>query len=92
VKDTENMVEQRIADVRTVGWSLRQKEILGFVLDAIQSLRSSVRGRRGLFSFLGIFSPFLKSCLFGFGSGGKALSCVCDGTDFCTRNGLLLLD
>ena len=35
------MVEQRTADVRTVGWSLRQKEILGIVLDVIQSLRSS---------------------------------------------------
>jgi hypothetical protein len=43
VKDTENMVEQRNADVRTVGWSLRQKELLGIVLDAIQSLRSSAR-------------------------------------------------
>jgi len=43
VKDTENMVEQRTADVRTVGWSLRQKEMLGIVLDAIQSLRSSAR-------------------------------------------------
>jgi hypothetical protein len=43
VKDTENMVEQRTADVRTVGWSLRQKEILGIVLDVIQSLRSSAR-------------------------------------------------
>jgi len=42
VKDTENMAEQRTADVRTVGWSLRQKEILGIVLDAIQSLGSSV--------------------------------------------------
>ena len=41
MKDTENMVEQRTADVRTVGWSLRQKEILGIVLDVIQSLRSS---------------------------------------------------
>ncbi len=41
MKDTENMVEQRTADVRTVGWSLRQKEILGIALDAIQSLRSS---------------------------------------------------
>jgi hypothetical protein len=41
VKDTENMVEQRTADVRTVGWSLRQKEILGIVLDAIHSLRPS---------------------------------------------------
>jgi hypothetical protein len=37
------MVEQRNADVRTVGWSLRQKELLGIVLDAIQSLRSSAR-------------------------------------------------
>jgi hypothetical protein len=36
------MVEQRNADVRTVGSSLRQKELLGIVLDAIQSLRSSV--------------------------------------------------
>jgi len=35
------MVEQRTADVRTVGWSLRQKEILGIVLDVIHSLRSS---------------------------------------------------
>jgi hypothetical protein len=35
------MVEQRTADVRTVGWSLRQKGILGIVLDVIQSLRSS---------------------------------------------------
>jgi hypothetical protein len=35
------MVEQRTADVRTVGWSLRQKEILGIVLDVIQSLGSS---------------------------------------------------
>jgi hypothetical protein len=26
-----------------VGWSLRQKEMLGIVLDAIQSLRSSAR-------------------------------------------------
>jgi len=43
VKDTENMVEQRTADVRTVGWSLRQKESLGIVLDVIQSLRSSAR-------------------------------------------------
>lgn len=43
MKDTENMVEQRTADVRTVGWSLRQKEILGIVLDVIQSLRSSAR-------------------------------------------------
>jgi hypothetical protein len=43
VKDTENMVEQRTADVRTVGWSLRQKENLGIVLDAIQSLRSRAR-------------------------------------------------
>jgi hypothetical protein len=43
VKDTENMEEQRIADVRTVGWSLRQKELLKIVLDAIQSLRSSAR-------------------------------------------------
>jgi len=42
VKDTENMVEQRTADVRTVGWSLRQKEILGIVLDVIQSLRSRI--------------------------------------------------
>ena len=41
MKDTENMVEQRTADVRTVGWSLRRKEILGIVLDVIQSLRSS---------------------------------------------------
>ncbi len=41
MKDTENMVEQRTADVRTVGWSLRQKEILGIALDAMQSLRSS---------------------------------------------------
>jgi hypothetical protein len=41
VKDTENMVEQRTADVRTVGWSLRQKEILGIVLDVIQSFKSS---------------------------------------------------
>jgi hypothetical protein len=37
------MVEQRTADVRTVGWSLRQKEMRGIVLDAIQSLRSSAR-------------------------------------------------
>jgi hypothetical protein len=44
VKDTENMAEQRTADVRTVGWSLRQKEILGIVLDVIQSLRSSALG------------------------------------------------
>ncbi|MGD0494508.1 MAG: nuclease-related domain-containing protein [Candidatus Bathyarchaeia archaeon] len=36
------MVEQRTADVRTVGWSLRQKEILGIVLDVIQSLRSRI--------------------------------------------------
>jgi len=43
VKDTENMVEQRTTDVRTVGWSLRQKELLGIVLDVIQSLRSSAR-------------------------------------------------
>jgi hypothetical protein len=43
VKDTENMVEQRNADARTVGSSLRQKELLGIVLDAIQSLRSSAR-------------------------------------------------
>ncbi len=43
VKDTENMVEQRTADVRTVGWSLRQKEVLGIVLDVIQSLKSSAR-------------------------------------------------
>ena len=42
MKDTENMVEQRTADVRTVGWSLRQKEILGIVLDVIQSLRSRI--------------------------------------------------
>ena len=41
MRDTENMVEQRTADVRTVGWSLRQKENLGIVLDAIQSLKSS---------------------------------------------------
>ena len=41
MKDTENMVEQRTADVRTVGLSLRQKEILGIVLDVIPSLRSS---------------------------------------------------
>jgi hypothetical protein len=37
------MVEQRTANVRIVGWSLRQKEMLGIVLDAIQSLRSSAR-------------------------------------------------
>jgi len=43
VKDTENMVEQRSVDVRTVGWSLRQKELLGIVPDAIQSLRSRAR-------------------------------------------------
>jgi hypothetical protein len=49
VKDTENMVEQRTVDVRTVGWSLRQKEVLGIVLDAIQSLRSRAR------AFLEIF-------------------------------------
>ena len=41
MKDTENMVEQRTADVRTVDWSLRRKEILEIVLDVIQSLRSS---------------------------------------------------
>jgi hypothetical protein len=45
VKDTENMVEQRTADVRTVDWSLRQKEMLGIVLDAIQSLRSRARAK-----------------------------------------------
>jgi hypothetical protein len=43
VKDTENMAEQRTADVRTVDWSLRQKEMRGIVLDAIHSLRSSAR-------------------------------------------------
>jgi hypothetical protein len=45
------MVEQRTADVRTVGWSLRQKEILGIVLDAIHSLRSSAHAlNRNAFS------------------------------------------
>jgi hypothetical protein len=43
VKDTENMVERRSADVRTVGWSLRQKELLRIVLDAIQSLKPRAR-------------------------------------------------
>jgi len=37
------MVEQRTANVRTVGWSLRQKELPGIVLDAIQSLRPRAR-------------------------------------------------
>ena len=37
------MVEQTSADVRNVGWSLRQKEILRIVQDAIQSLRSRAR-------------------------------------------------
>ena len=45
MEDTENTVEQRNADVRTVGWSLRQKEMLGIVLGAIQLLRSSAIDR-----------------------------------------------
>jgi hypothetical protein len=39
------MVEQRTANARIVGWSLKQKEMLGIVLDAIHSLRSSARVR-----------------------------------------------
>ena len=46
------MVEQGTADVRNVGWSLRQKEILGFVLDAIQSLRSRARAFLEIFELL----------------------------------------
>ena len=52
MKDTENMAEQRTADVRTVGWSLRQKEVLGIVLDAIQSLRSRARVFPEIFELL----------------------------------------
>jgi len=36
MKDTENMVEQRTASARTVGWSLKQKEPLLIVHDAIR--------------------------------------------------------
>jgi hypothetical protein len=57
VKDTENMVEQRTADVRTVGWSLRQKEILGIVLDVIQSLRSRIARALLRGKFLSEFYP-----------------------------------
>jgi hypothetical protein len=38
VKDKENMVEQRTASARTVGWSLKQKELLLIVHDAIRLL------------------------------------------------------
>ena len=79
MKDTENMVEQRNADVRTVGWSLRQKELLGIVLDAIHSLRPSARNThdprrpKTNWSFASFLStPFLLD-------NARALACAHEG-------------